>query len=174
MKKKVVLAYSGGLDTSCCLKWLKSKGFDVICFSANLGSEFSPSSIKNKASKSGALKIYVKDLRKEFAEGYILPALKAGALYEGKYLLSTALGRPLIAKYLVETARREKALFIAHGCSAKGNDQVRFEAAARILDPGLKVIAPLREWDLTSRDSELDYARKNNIPVDVSKGKIYS
>ena len=120
--KKIILAYSGGLDTSCCIPWLKNKGFEVLCFSANLGSEFSPADLRKRAIKSGASKIYIKDLRKEFAQDYILPALKAAAVYEDKYLLSTALGRPLIARHLAEIAKEEKALFVAHGCTAKGNE----------------------------------------------------
>ena len=123
---------------------------------------------------SGADKIYIKDLRKEFAYGYVLPALFANAIYEGKYVLSTALGRPLIAKYLVETAKREKAAFVAHGCTAKGNDQVRLETSVRILSPKLKIIAPLREWNLASREDEVEYAKKNNIPIKASRNKIYS
>ncbi len=173
-KPKLILAYSGGLDTSCCLKWLKDKGFEVICFSANLGSEFSPQELEKKAKKGGASKIYIKDLRKEFIDNYILPALKAGALYQHKYLLSTALGRPLIAKYLVAIAKLENAKFIAHGCSAKGNDQIRLELAIKSLAPNLKIIAPLRNWSLNSREEEIDYAKKNKIAVDTTKNKIYS
>ena len=116
-KKKVVLAYSGGLDTSCCVQWLKERGFDVVCFSANLGSEFSPQDLKNRALKTGASKIYIKDLRREFVYKYIFPCLKAGAIYQQKYVLSTALGRPLIAKYLVDIAKKEKASFVAHGAN---------------------------------------------------------
>ncbi len=172
--KKVVLAYSGGLDTSCCLNWLKNKGFEVICFSANLGSEFSPADLKQRAHKSGAAKIYIKDLQKEFAYDYIALALKAGAIYEGKYVLSTALGRPLIAKHLVDIAKKERADFLAHGCTGKGNDQVRFEVAAAILAPKIKTIAPLREWELNSREEELAYAKKHKIPVKSTKDKLYS
>ncbi len=172
--KKVVLAYSGGLDTSCCIKWLRERGFRVICFSANLGSEFSPSQLRRRAIKSGAFKIYIKDLREEFSRDYVLLALKAGAVYQGKYLLSTALGRPLIAKYLVEIAKKEGAEFVAHGCSAKGNDQVRFEVSIKILNPKLKIIAPLREWDLNSREAEIEYAKKNKLPVEATKKKPYS
>ena len=174
MKKKLVLAYSGGLDTSCCLKWLKDQGFKVVCFSADLGSEFSPAELKKKVAKSKGVKLYIKDLKKEFAEEYILPSLKAGALYQGKYLLNTALGRPLIAKHLVEVAKKEKASFVAHGCTAKGNDQVRIEVGVKALNPKLKVIAPLREWELTSRESEIAYAKKNKIPISNTKKKIYS
>ncbi len=172
--KKVVLAYSGGLDTSCCIQWLKDKGFDVVCFSANLGSEFSPQDLKRRASKSGASKIYVKDLRKEFAYDYILPWLKVGALYEGKYVLSTSLGRPLIAKHLVDVAKKEKAGFVAHGCTGKGNDQVRFEATTAILAPHIKTIAPLREWELTSREEEIEYCKRHGIPIKTTKKKVYS
>ena len=172
--RKVILAYSGGLDTSCCLKWLKERGYSVVCFSANLGSEFSPGQIKTMAAKTGAAGVYVKDLRKEFAEEYILPALKAGAIYQGKYTLSTALGRPLIAKHLVATAKKEKASFVAHGCSAKGNDQVRLDAGIKCLNSKLNIIAPLRAWKLTSRASEIAYAKKHKIPIKASLKKIYS
>lgn len=172
--KKIVLAYSGGLDTSCCLRWLQDKGFDVICFSAGLGSEFSPGSLKVMAGKSGVSKIYVKDLREEFAEEYILPALKANAVYQGKYVLSTALGRPLIAKHLVDIASKEGASAVAHGCTAKGNDQVRLEVAVKILNPKLEIIAPLREWELTSRDSEISYAKSKKLPIKATSEKIYS
>lgn len=172
--KKVVLAYSGGLDTSCCITWLKEKGYKVICFSANLGSEFSAADLRKRALKSGASKVYVKDLRKEFSYQYILPSLKASAVYEGKYLLSTALGRPLIAKYLAKIADYEKAKFVAHGCTAKGNDQVRFEVSTKILNPRLKIIAPLREWELTSRKSEIEYAEKKKIPIRTTRHKPYS
>jgi argininosuccinate synthase len=172
--KKVVLAYSGGLDTSCCVKWLQDKGFEVICFSANLGSEFSPAELKAKAKASGIKTIYVEDLQQEFVEEYIIPALKANAVYESKYVLSTALGRPLIAKYLVDIAHKEKAEYVAHGCTGKGNDQVRIDTTVKILDPKLKIIAPLREWDLTSRESEIAYAKKNKIAISTTKEKIYS
>ncbi|MCD6584116.1 MAG: argininosuccinate synthase [Candidatus Omnitrophica bacterium] len=172
--KKVILAYSGGLDTTCCIKWLKDKGFRVICFSANLGSEFSPSDLEKRAIKAGAEKIYIKDLKEEFAQEYVLFSLKAGALYEGKYVLSTALGRPLIAKYLVEIAKKEKAKFVAHGCTHKGNDQIRFETSIKILAPELKIIAPLREWGLENRQEEIDYAKKNKLPIRVTKEEPYS
>ena len=174
MKKKVVLAYSGGLDTSCCIRWLQDKGFEVVCFSANLGSEFSPAELKKKAKASGVSKIYVVDLQKEFAEDYIIPALKANAVYESKYVLSTALGRPLIAKYLVDIAHKEKAEYVAHGCTGKGNDQVRIDTTIKILDSKLKIIAPLRVWELTSRESEIAYAKEKKIPISSTKEKIYS
>ncbi|MCP4653323.1 MAG: argininosuccinate synthase [Candidatus Omnitrophica bacterium] len=172
--KKVILAYSGGLDTTCCIPWLKERGYDVVCFSANLGSEFSPQDLHKRAKKTGASKIYVLDLQKEFAKDYILPALKAGAIYEDKYVLSTALGRPLIAKHLVDVARKEKASFVAHGCTAKGNDQVRIDVAVKMLNPKLKIIAPLREWELTSRESEIEYAKNKRLPIKTTKEKIYS
>ncbi|MCM8831824.1 MAG: argininosuccinate synthase, partial [Candidatus Omnitrophica bacterium] len=172
--KKVVLAYSGGLDTSCCIRWLIDKGFKVICFSADIGSEFKPSQLRERALKTGAYKIYIKDLKEEFANEYILRALKAGSIYEGKYVLSTALARPLIATHLVEIAKKEKAKFIAHGCTAKGNDQVRFDISVRLLAPNLNIIAPLREWELKSREDEIKYAKKNNIPIKTTEEKIYS
>lgn len=172
--RKIVLAYSGGLDTSCVLAYLKDKGFDVICFSANLGSEFSPADLKERASKTGAVKIYIEDLRKEFADKYILPALKANAVYEDKYVLSTALGRPLIAKYLVDIARKEGAKYVAHGCSAKGNDQVRIDTTVKLLAPDLEIVAPLREWALTSRESEIEYAKEKGLPIAATKEKIFS
>lgn len=146
----------------------------MICFSANLGSEFSPAALRKKAKLSGVEAIYIKDLRKEFARDYILPALKAAAIYEGKYVLSTALGRPLIAKHLVDIACQTGASYVAHGCTAKGNDQLRLEAGVKALDPRLNIIAPLRLWDLTSRDAELAYARKKKIPIDATQDKIYS
>lgn len=172
--KKVILAYSGGLDTSCCIPWLRSKGFEVVCFSADLGSEFSPQDLRKRSKQSKASRIYIRNLKKEFAKEYILPALKAGAVYENKYFLSTALGRPLIAKHLVDIAKKEKASFIAHGCTGKGNDQVRIETAVKLMAPHLKIIAPLREWELTSRNSEIAYAKKNRIPIKATKEKPYS
>lgn len=172
--KKVILAYSGGLDTTCALYWLKQKGFSVICFMANLGQVEDTDSIKQKALAAGAHKVYIKDLREEFAQEFVLPALKANAIYEDKYLLTTALGRPLIAKYLVELAHREKAKIIAHGCTGKGNDQVRLEVSIKILDPHLEVIAPVRIWEFRSREEEIDYAKKFNLPVEVTRNKPYS
>jgi argininosuccinate synthase len=172
--KRVVLAYSGGLDTTCCIPWLKEQGFEVICFSANLGGEFSTLKLKKRALRSGACKVIIKDLREEFAHQYVLPALKASAIYERKYVLSTALGRPLIAKYLAEVAKKERAAFVAHGCTAKGNDQLRFEVSIGILAPKLKIIAPLRQWHLLSREEEIGYAKKYKLPIDITKKKIYS
>lgn len=176
--KKVVLAYSGGLDTSCIVKWLKEKGYEVICFMADLGQGLGKGeniqAIQKRAYAAGAEKVYVKDLQDEFIDDFILPALKANAIYEGKYLLATALGRPLIAKHLVEIAKQEKAQAVAHGCTGKGNDQVRLEVAVGILDAKLEIIAPLREWEFKSREEEIEYAQKNNIPIDVTKKKPYS
>ena len=172
--KKVILAYSGGLDTSCATSWLKEQGYEVICFIADLGQGENFKVIEARALAAGASKVYIKDLQEEFIEDFIMPALKASAIYEGKYLLSTALGRPLIAKYLVEFARKEKAESVAHGCTGKGNDQVRFEVTVGILDPKLEIIAPLRVWEFKSREEEIEYAQSHNIPIDVTKKKPYS
>ncbi len=174
MVKKVILAYSGGLDTSCAIRWLKGQHFDVICFIADLGQNENFTAIVKRAKLAGASKVYIKDLRSEFINDFIIPSLKANAIYEGKYFLATALGRPLISKYLVETAHKEKAQAIAHGCTGKGNDQVRFEVTASILAPELRIIAPLREWEFKSREEEIEYAKKYKIPIDVSKKKLYS
>jgi argininosuccinate synthase len=174
-KKKVVLAYSGGLDTTCCIPWLKEHGFDeVVCFSANLGSEFTPEDLKVRGVQTGASKVYVQDLREEFARDFIMKGLKANAVYENKYLMATSYGRPLIAKYLVDIAKKEKAQYVAHGCSAKGNDQVRLDVTVKMLAPELKIIAPLRTWELTSRESEIDYANERKLPLKLTKKKIYS
>lgn len=172
--KKVVLAYSGGLDTSCAVHWLKDNGYEVICFIADLGQGEDFEKIEKRALVGGASKVYIKDLRKEFTDDFIFPSLKASAIYEGKYLLATALGRPLIAKYLVRVAHKEKASSVAHGCTGKGNDQVRFEVTARILDPKLEIIAPVRVWEFKSREEEIEYALKKKIPIDVTRKKPYS
>ncbi|MBI5206175.1 MAG: argininosuccinate synthase [Candidatus Firestonebacteria bacterium] len=176
--KKVVLAYSGGLDTSVIIKWLKDKyDMEVIAFSALLGQGGEElEELKEKALKTGASKVYLKDLREEFVNDFIFPALCANALYENKYPLATALARPLIAKHLVEVAIREKADAIAHGSTGKGNDQVRFDVTVMALAPHLKIVTPLRdgEWEFKSREEEIDYARKHNIPVKASKKKPYS
>jgi len=174
MKKKVVLAYSGGLDTSCAIRWLSDRGWDVVAYLADVGQGEDFACVRKRARKTGASKVILGELKKEFAKDFILPTLQANAAYEGKYLLATALSRPLIAKHLVETAHREKARAIAHGCTGKGNDQVRFEVTARILDPGLEIIAPVREWQFKSREEEIDYAKAHGIPLNVSKKKIYS
>ena len=173
--RKIVLAYSGGLDTSVILCWLKEKyGAEVITYTANLGQSQSLDFIKEKAERTGAAKAYIEDLREEFCEKYVLPALQVGALYEGKYPLATALGRPLIAKGLVRLAENEGAEAIAHGCSGKGNDQIRFEVTARALNPEIIILAPLREWELSSREEEIRYARQHGIPVKVSEKSPYS
>jgi len=176
--KKVVLAYSGGLDTSCIVKWLVDKGYQVVCFVADLGQGLGQGedldAIEERAEAAGASEVYIKDLQDEFVEDFCIPALKANAIYEGKYLLATALGRPLIAKHLVQIAHKEKADAIAHGCTGKGNDQVRFEVTAGILDPKLEVLAPVRTWEFKSREEEIEYAKEHSIPIDVSKKKPYS
>jgi argininosuccinate synthase len=176
--KKVVLAYSGGLDTSCIVRWLKEKGYEVICFVADLGQGLGQGenfeAIEDRALAAGASKVYIKDLQDEFLEDFVIPALKANAIYEGKYLLATALGRPLIAKYLVEIAHKEKADAVAHGCTGKGNDQVRFEVTVGILDSKLQILAPVREWEFKSREEEIEYAKAHNIPIDVTKKRPYS
>lgn len=175
MGKKIVLAYSGGLDTTCAIPWLKENGFDeVICFSANLGSEFTPEDLKERGIATGASKVYVEDLQEELAKDFLIPGLKANAIYENKYLLATAYGRPLIAKRLVEIAKQEGAEYIGHGCSAKGNDQVRLDVTSKMLAPELKIVAPLRYWELLSREAEIDYAKERNLPIKLTKEKIYS
>ncbi|MDN5331594.1 MAG: argininosuccinate synthase [Tepidanaerobacteraceae bacterium] len=172
--KKVVLAYSGGLDTSVAIKWLKEKyDCEVIAFCADLGEGKDLDFIKEKALRIGAEKCYVADVREEFIKDYAFKALKANALYEGVYPISTALSRPLIAKYLVEIAKKEGAFAVAHGCTGKGNDQVRFDLSVAALSPELKVIAPVREWSM-SREEEIDYAAKNGIPVPVGKENPFS
>jgi argininosuccinate synthase len=172
--KKVVLAYSGGLDTSCAVRWLKEQGYEVICFVADLGQSEDFQAIEERGLAAGASKVYIKDLQDEFVQDFVIPALKANAIYEGKYLLATALGRPLIAKYLVQIAGKEKAQAVAHGCTGKGNDQVRFEVSIGILDPKLEVIAPVRVWEFKSREEEIEYAAMYNIPIDVTRKKPYS
>jgi argininosuccinate synthase len=176
-KEKVVLAYSGGLDTSVILPWLKETyGYDVIAFAADLGQGDELAGIKKKALQSGAVKCVVKDLRAEFVEDYLWPMLKSGAVYEGGYLLGTSIARPLIAKHQVEVAHAEGATAVAHGATGKGNDQVRFELTYMALNPKLKIIAPWKDpkFTLTSREAAVDYAKKHKIPIDQSKKKIYS
>ncbi|MGB2864224.1 MAG: argininosuccinate synthase [Sedimentisphaerales bacterium] len=175
--EKVVLAYSGGLDTSVILPWLKETyGYEVIAFAAELGQGDELAGIKRKALASGAAKCVVKDLRREFVQDYVWPMLKAGAVYEGKYLLGTSIARPLIAKHQVEVAHAEGATAVAHGATGKGNDQVRFEVTYMALDPSLKIVAPWKDpnFKLTSREAAVDYAKKHKIPVDQTKKKIYS
>ena len=174
-KQKIVLAYSGGLDTSIIIPWLKENyAYDVIAMVADVGQGDDVEAVVNKAYKTGATKVVVEDLREEFLTGYVWPALKAGAVYENKYLLGTSLARPVIAKHQVEVALREGASAVGHGCTGKGNDQVRFEMAYQALAPDLKVVAPWREWDLKSREDCLDYAEQRGIPVAASREKIHS
>ncbi len=175
--KKIVLAYSGGLDTSVILPWLKETyGYDVIAFAAELGQGDELEGIKEKALNSGAVKCVVKDLRQEFTEDYIWPMLKSGAVYEHKYLLGTSIARPLIAKHQVEIAQQEGAVAVAHGATGKGNDQVRFELTFMALDPSLEIVAPWKDpnFKLTSREAAVDYAKKHNVPIEQTKEKIYS
>jgi len=175
MPEKVVLAYSGGLDTSIIIPWLKEHyAFDVIAMVADVGQGDDLEAVVGKAYATGASQVVVEDLREEFLLGYVFPALKAGAVYEHKYLLGTALARPVIARHQVEVALREGATVVAHGCTGKGNDQVRFELAYQALAPDLKVVAPWREWSLRSREDCLDYAEQHGIPVEQSRGKIHS
>jgi argininosuccinate synthase len=175
MTEKVVLAYSGGLDTSIIIPWLKEHySYDVIAMVGDVGQEDDIEGVVNKAYATGASKVIVEDLREEFLTGYVFRALKAGAVYEHKYLLGTSLARPVIAKHQVEVALREGATAVAHGCTGKGNDQVRFELTYQALAPELKIIAPWREWTLKSREDCLDYAEQHGIPVAASREKIHS
>src|SRR5258707_906459 len=175
MREKVVLAYSGGLDTSIIIPWLKENyNCEVIAMIADVGQGDDIDAVVEKAHKTGAAKVVVEDLRAEFLNDYVFPALRAGAVYEHKYLLGTSLARPVIAKHQVEIALRENATALAHGCTGKGNDQVRFEHAFQALAPDLKVIAPWREWTLKSREDCLDYAEQRGITVEASRAKIHS
>ena len=173
--KKVVLAYSGGLDTSVIIPWLKENydGCEVIACCADIGQGDELDVVHDKALKSGASKVYIADLKKEFLEEYVWPTLQADAVYEGKYLLGTSFARPLIAKKLVEIAKKEGADAIAHGATGKGNDQVRFELTVKALAPNITIIAPWREWELDSRSSEIEYAKKHGVPIS-SGAKVYS
>ena len=174
--KKVVLAYSGGLDTSIIIPWLKENydNCEVIAVSGNVGQADELEGLEEKAIKTGASKLYVEDLNEEFVNDYIFPTLQAGAKYEGKYLLGTSFARPIIAKRIVEIALAEGADAICHGCTGKGNDQVRFELAIKAFAPNMKIIAPWREWDIKSRDEEIDYAEAHNIPLKISRETNYS
>ena len=174
--KKVVLAYSGGLDTSVIIPWLKEhyNNCEVIAACADLGQGDELEPVHDKALKTGASKCYIMDLKEEFISDYVWPTVKAGAVYEKKYLLGTSFARPLIAKKLVEIAEKEGADAIAHGATGKGNDQVRFELSVKALAPQLAIIAPWREWELRSRDQEIDYAAAHNIPIPVSHDHDYS
>ncbi|MFV0516265.1 MAG: argininosuccinate synthase [Aminipila sp.] len=174
-KEKIVLAYSGGLDTSIILTWLKENyNCDVIAVCCNAGQNEDYEAIEKKAYATGASKAYILDIQEEFIEDYIWPTLKAGAIYENDYLLGTSMARPLMAKKLVEIAEMENAFIIAHGCTGKGNDQVRFESTIKALNPAIKIIAPWRTWDLCSREELIDYAKAHNIPIAQTAEKIYS
>jgi argininosuccinate synthase len=175
MIKKVVLAYSGGLDTSVIIPWLKENyRCEVIAMAGDVGQEEELTGLREKALKTGASKLYVEDLQEEFVQDYIWPTLRAGAIYERKYLLGTSMARPVLAKRQVEIALREGADAVAHGCTGKGNDQVRFELTYKALAPHLRVIAPWREWTIRSREDAIDYARQHNVPITVTKEKNYS
>ena len=172
---KIVLAYSGGLDTSVALKWLQEKySAEVIAFCANIGQYEDIKEIENKAIKTGASKVYMEDLRDEFLRNYAFKALKANAVYEGKYLLAAPLGRPLIAKRMVEIAHLENAKAVAHGATGKGNDQVRFYTSIVAHDFNLHIIAPVIEWEMKSRDEEIAYANKNGISIPITSKDPYS
>jgi argininosuccinate synthase len=176
--KKVVLAYSGGLDTSVILKWLIDKGYEVIAYVANVGQDDDFEEVERKALKIGASRVYIRDLRREFVTDYIFPALKANAVYENRYLLGTSLARPVIAKYQIKIAGEEKASLVAHGATGKGNDQVRFELSYYALNPGIKVLAPWKTQEFLDqfkgRTDMLNYAKEHNIPVKATVKKPYS
>ncbi len=172
---KVVLAYSGGLDTSVIVPWLRNNyGCEVVCFCADLGQEEELDGLEAKAIASGASKLYIRDLREEFLTDFVFPTMRAGAIYEREYLLGTSFARPLIAKHMVEIAEMERADAVAHGCTGKGNDQVRFEVSTMALNPKLKTIAPWREWDIRGREDALAYAEEFNVPVSQTEKDIYS
>jgi len=174
--KKIVLAYSGGLDTSIIIPWLKENyiGCEVIAVAGDVGQGDELNGLEEKAVKTGASKLYIEDLKKEFVEDFIFPTLKAGAKYEGKYLLGTSFARPVIAKRIVGIAMKENADAIAHGCTGKGNDQVRFELAIKAFAPNMRIIAPWREWNIKSRGEEIDYAETHNIPLNILRETSYS
>ena len=174
--KKVVLAYSGGLDTSIIIPWLKENydNCEVIAVSGDVGQDSELEGLEEKALKTGASKLYIEDLNKEFIEEYVFPTIKADAVYESKYLLGTSFARPIIAKRIVEIALAEGADAICHGCTGKGNDQVRFELAIKAFAPDMKIIAPWREWNLKSRDEEIAYAEAHNIPLKITRETNYS
>ncbi|MFO7636147.1 MAG: argininosuccinate synthase [Clostridia bacterium] len=174
-KEKFLLAYSGGLDTSIIIPWLKENyDCDVIAMAADVGQGEELAPLHEKAKKSGALKLYIEDLKEEFVNDFVFPTLKASAVYEGKYLLGTSFARPIIAKRLAEIALAENCTAVVHGCTGKGNDQVRFELTIKALAPHMKIIAPWREWDIRSREDAIDYAEKRGIPIPVTKKDNYS
>ena len=174
--KKVVLAYSGGLDTSIIIPWLKENynNCEVIAVSGDVGQGTELDGLEEKALKTGASKLYIEDLKKEFVEDYIFPTMQAGAVYEGEYLLGTSFARPVIAKRIVEIALAEGADAICHGCTGKGNDQVRFELAIKAFAPQMAIIAPWREWSIKSREEEIDYAEAHNVPLKINRETNYS
>ncbi len=174
--KKIVLAYSGGLDTSIIIPWLKETypGCEVIAVSGDVGQGTELDGLEEKAIKTGASKLYIEDLTDEFIDDYVFPTMKAGAVYEGKYLLGTSFARPIIAKRIAEIALKEGADAICHGCTGKGNDQVRFELTIKAFAPDMQIIAPWRIWDIKSRDEEIDYAEAHNIPLKISRETNYS
>jgi argininosuccinate synthase len=174
--KKIVLAYSGGLDTSIIIPWLKETypGCEVIAVSGDVGQGTELDGLEEKAIKTGASKLYIEDLTDEFIDDYVFPTVKAGAVYEGKYLLGTSFARPIIAKRIAEIAMKEGADAICHGCTGKGNDQVRFELTIKAFCPDMQIIAPWRIWDIKSRDEEIDYAEAHNIPLKISRETNYS
>src|SRR6267142_1040334 len=173
--KKIVLAYSGGLDTSVMLRWLKDRyNCEVVCYCADVGQGEEMDGLEAKALETGASKLYIEDLREEFVRDYVFTAVKANAVYEGVYLMGTSLARPVIAKRQIEIARREGADAVAHGSTGKGNDQVRFELTYYALQPDIKVIAPWREWEFKGRSDLIGYARQHNIPVTATQEKPYS
>ena len=175
MKKKIALSYSGGLDTTVIVPWLKENyDCEVIAVCGDVGQECDWASLEKKAIASGAAKLIVKDLKKEFVEEYLWPLVKSGSYYEGRYLLGTSAARPLIAKSLTETALVEGCSAIAHGCTGKGNDQVRFELAIKAFAPEMEVIAPWRIWNISSREQEIEYLEKRGIPVPMKKSDSYS
>ncbi len=175
MPNRIALAYSGGLDTSCAIPWLKERyDSDVLAVIADVGQDEDLEAASTKAIASGASAVFVEDLRDEFVRDYVFPAVRAAAVYEGRYLLGTSLARPVIAKRQVEIALREGADAVAHGCTGKGNDQVRFELAFHALAPGLEVIAPWRRWDIRSREDALAYAARHDVPVEQSRSDLYS
>ena len=173
--KKIILAYSGGLDTSVILHWLKKEyNAEVIAYIADLGQGEDLNAAAKKAKKVGASKVYIEDLKNEFIKDFIFPMIQSSALYEGSYLLGTSIARPLISKRQIEIAKKENAYAVSHGSTGKGNDQVRFELSYKALNPKIEIIAPWRIWDLKSREDCINYAKKNKIPIPITKSKPYS
>jgi argininosuccinate synthase len=174
MTERVVLAYSGGLDTSVAVKWLAERGYDVIALTVDVGLDRDRATVEERARGAGATGFHLIDARDDFLKYFAFPGLAAGALYQGRYPLATALARPLIAKLMVDVAREESASAVAHGCTGKGNDQVRFDVSVQALAPDLRIVAPVREWELKTREAEIEYAQQHDIPVPVTKESPYS